>query len=130
MCLTSIQRRFDRYRVLYVRKCLLGLVPNCGFNIVREASHRNGLMVGTVDKRKISNLRTNSFVSRGPDLFNSLPKDLRILEGSMENYKQKLDSFLGLIEDVTRLEGATSYTNNNLEKRIGEWTWRLGYNTI
>ena len=104
MSLMSVQRRFDRYRVIYVRKCLLGLVPSCGIKIVHNASHRNGLMVGSVDKRKISNLRANSFVSRGPEIYNSLPKDLRTLEGSMETFKEKLDSFLELIEDVTRLE--------------------------
>ena len=51
MKLTSIQRRFDRYRILYVRKCLLGLVPNCGFSVIHKASHRNGVMVGFGNKK-------------------------------------------------------------------------------
>ena len=82
-------------------------------------------MVKSVDKRKMSNLRSQSFISRGPDLFNSLPKDLRTLMGSMDTFKKNLDSFLKLIEDVTRIEESRSYTNNSLDKRINEWTWRL-----
>ena len=42
-------------------------------------------------------------------------------------YKEKLDSFLDLIEDVIRLEGIQSYTSNNLDKRISKWTWHLGF---
>ena len=125
MSLMSVQRRFDRYRVIYVRKCLLGLVPSCGIRIIHNEDHRNGLMVKSMDKRKMLNLRSQSFISRGPDLFNSLPKDLRTLMGSMDTFKKNLDSFLKLIEDVTRIEESRSYTNNSLDKRINEWTWRL-----
>ena len=115
---------------MYVRKCLLGLVPSCGIETVHSEDHRNGLMVKPVDKRKMSNHRSQSFISRGPELFNSLPKDLRTLKGSMDMFKKNLDSFLELIEDVTRLEESRSYTNNSLDKRIDEWTWRLNLGLI
>ena len=62
MKLTSIQRRFDRYRCLYVRKCLIGLVPNCGITVAREACKRNGLKVRIPNKKLISNLRNKSFI--------------------------------------------------------------------
>ena len=58
-------------------------------------------------------------------MFISLPEDLRTLEGSMDSFKARLDSFLELVEDTLRLEGS-SLVNNLLDKRIREWSWRLG----
>ena len=42
MKLQSVQRRYDRYRILYTRKCALDLVPNCNIIIRRDATYRNG----------------------------------------------------------------------------------------
>ena len=61
----------------------------------------------------------------GPEMFNSLPEDFRTLEGSMDSFKTKLDSFLELVKDTPRIEGS-SLVDNSLDKRIGEWSWRLG----
>ena len=120
MRLTSIERRFDQYRILYVRKCLLNLVPNCGITVARKAGERNGLKVWILNKKYTSCLRNRSFTVRGPELFNSLPKDLRNYEGSMDSFKNHLDSFLELIEDSPRM-GLCSLVHNSLD-----WTWRLG----
>ena len=87
-------------------------------------------MVKSVDMRNISRLRSQSFIARGPVLFNSLPKDLRSLSGSMDTFKKDLDSFLDMTEDVTRIEESKSYTNNTLDNRIREWTWRLNSGLI
>ena len=125
MKLTSIQRRFDRYRCLYVRKCLMGLVPNCGITVAREACERNGLKVRIPNKKLISNLRNKSFIVRGPEIFNSLPKDLRNYNGLMDSFKSHLDSFLEQIEDSPRM-GDNNMIDNSLDSRIKEWTWRLG----
>ena len=103
----------------------MGLVPNCGFTLAREASDRNGLKVRIMNKKDTSKLRNNSFFMQGPEIYNSLSEDLRTLEGSMDSFKARLGSFLELVEDVPRLEGS-SLTNNTLDKRINEWTWRLG----
>ena len=124
MRLTSIQRRFDRYRILYVRKCLLGLVPNCGITLAREISERNGRKVWTPNKKYMSNLRCKSFIVRGPELFNSLPTDLRNYEGSMDSFKAHLDSFLELVEDSPRM-GENNLVDNSLDIRIREWSWKL-----
>ena len=43
----------------------------------------------------------------------------------IETFKKNLDDFLELILDVTRLEGATSYTFNNLDNWIAAWMWSL-----
>ena len=41
--ITSLQRRYDRYRILYTRKILMGLVPDVCIGIRKDASARNGL---------------------------------------------------------------------------------------
>ena len=111
--------------MLYVRKCILGLVPNCGLTLAREASERNGLKVKIPNKKDISTLRSKSFIVRGPEMFNTLPEDLRNFNGSMESFKSKLDSFLELVEDSPRIENS-GLVDNSLDKRIQEWTWKLG----
>ena len=45
MNLTSMERRFDRYKIFYVQKISRGLVPNIGVNIRRNEWERNGLMI-------------------------------------------------------------------------------------
>ena len=47
----SIQRRFDRYRVTYVRKILKGLVPNPG--IIQRTDEKNRLGI-TLEIPKVS----------------------------------------------------------------------------
>ena len=74
----------------------------------------------------MSTLRSNTFSVRGADVFNALPKDLRELETSMENYKGKLDKFLGLIPDVPRLGRGTNFESNNLDECIRKWRWEVG----
>ena len=93
--------------------------------MAREAGERNGLKVWIPNKKHISCLRNKSFTVRGPELFNSLPEDLINFEGSMDSFKKHLDSFLELIEDSPRM-GASSLVDNSLDKRIRDWTWRLG----
>ena len=55
--------------------------------------------------------------------------DLRNHDGSLDNFKVKLDDFLEWIPDITRLEGPLSYTHNNLDDSISKWIWnmRQGY---
>ena len=103
----------------------MGLVPNCGITVAREACERNGLKVGIPNKKLISNLRNKSFTVRGPEIFNYLPKDLRNYNGSMDSFKSHLDSFLEQIEDSPRM-GEDNMIDNSLDSRIKEWTWRLG----
>ena len=73
MHLISIQRRLDRYRVLYTRKYLMGCVPNMGIEVANDENHRNGLKLVIGDKKNMSRLRLNLFIVRGPKIFNSLP---------------------------------------------------------
>ena len=72
-------------------------------------------------------MRSNTFVVRGTDIYNSLPKELRALDLSMESYKQKLDLFLEMIPDIPRLGRGTNLESNNLDECIRKWNWRIRY---
>ena len=123
--ISSIQRRYDRYRVLYTRKSLMGIVPDLGFQVNHDVSHRNGLKIKIPSKIGMSLLRQNSFTVRGPEVFNSLPKDLREIDSSMEVYKNKLDAFLSLLNDSPRISHGSKHHSNNLDIVISEWNWSL-----
>ena len=60
----------------------------------------------------------------GPELFNTLPIDLRNYEGSMDAFKSHLDTFLELVEDSPRM-GENKLVDNSLDNRIREWSWKL-----
>ena len=76
-----------------------------------------------VPKRKTdSKLRLNSFIIKGPAIFNCLPSDLRLLEDSMDTFKSNLDLFLSMIPDNPRIDGGES---NELKERLKKWTWSL-----
>ena len=52
-----------------VRKILLGLVPNPGLKI-RRGGQRGGLTLEVPKKKTDSKLRLNSFIIKGPAIFN------------------------------------------------------------
>ena len=41
----SAQRRYERYFIIYTRKCITGIVPNIGISIRRENGMRNGTIL-------------------------------------------------------------------------------------
>ena len=125
MKIQSVQRRYDRYRILYVRKCLMGIVPNEGIHIDHNGDHRNGVSVRINNGKSTSALREASFYIYGPKVFNALPKDLREIDTSMETFKSKLDDFLTLIPDIPRICSGSKLDSNDLDRRIAEWNWRL-----
>ena len=128
MNIQSIERRFDRYRILYTRKALLGLVPTLGLSLSHDAGHRLGRMVQI--SKSNSKLKSDSFIIKGPETFNSLPKDIRNLDCSMETFKAKLDNFLQLIPDVPRIAVGHSYQSNSLKDQINNWKWRLDISSL
>ena len=73
-------------------------------------------------KKSDSKLRLNSFIIRGPAIYNCLPANLRLLDDNMEIYKNDLDLFLSQIPDNPRIDGGDS---NELEERLKRWTWSL-----
>jgi len=120
--LTTIQKRFERYRIMYLRKIILGLVPNPGLVIRREGGLRGGLTLDVPKRKTESVLRLNSFIIKGPAIFDCLPTDLHSLDDSMDTFKLNFDQFLYLIPDNPSIDGGGS---NGLEEQIRKWTWSL-----
>ena len=92
--LPSIERRLERYRVIYVWKVLQNLVPNCGINISHETNSRRGRKVEVAPILKnststIKALRAQSFHHHGTKLFNIMPKHIRNCTEGMEDFKMQ-----------------------------------------
>ena len=112
--LYSLQRRRERYRILYTWKIIEKLVPNVCTNesagIQCKLNQRTGRMCmysnnGFV-KTRIQNLHDDSLVAHGSKLFNCLPKYLRDISGcSLNSFKHKLDNFLKDVPDEPVIPG-------------------------
>ena len=56
--LLSIERRFVRYKILYIKKVLLGMVPNFGIKVARSDSRRGLLLEVSPNKGLLMRHRT------------------------------------------------------------------------
>ena len=85
--LQSAQRRYERYSVIYSRKCICGFVPIIRISIRREDLSRNGTTLEVPITKDMSNMRRNSFPIRGPEIFNCLPAHIKDLSISQVTFK-------------------------------------------
>ena len=96
----SIQRRHERYRVIYVWKLIEKMVPDCGITVTHESETRLGRRVGAENLRRVSNLTESTFQVQASKLFNSLPKSLRNLtKCGVGDFKAQLDNYLSTLYD-------------------------------
>jgi ribonuclease P/MRP protein subunit RPP40 len=104
----SVQRRFERYRLLYTWKVLEGRVPNCGLQWkLSNSVGRTCIPPPPKHNRITRNLRSNSFQAAGPRLFNALPVSIRDFNGSPETMKKLLDKFLQSAPDHPIVPGGS-----------------------
>lgn len=113
--LYSLERRRERYRILYTWKILENHVPNPAVDerdgLRKHHSARTGVTVRLpVYNRKIPTkvwkLKEGSLPYQGAKLFNCLPKQLRGMTGcSLQKFKKCLDAFLKTISDEPMLQG-------------------------
>ena len=113
----SLERRRERYRIIYVWKILENIVPNLTVErneIKTTTSLRSGrqCVIPTISKSattRISSLREGSLCVNGAQLFNALPKHIRNLTGvELPEFKKKLDEFLSTIPDEPQSPGYTA----------------------
>ena len=116
----SLQRRRERYRIIYVWKILEQQVPNIscegnsGIQKLRMDNTRNGRTCQLPTQinsasAKTRHLREGSFTHHGSKLFNALPKDLRNLTNcSLPIFKSRLDKYLQQIDDKPLVCGYTA----------------------
>ena len=113
--LYSLERRRERYRIIYVWKILEGIVPNLTdrSKIRTKSSLRFGRIccippLTTVNNR-LQNLRDGSFCVNGPKLFNCVPSYIRNLKGiELPEFKKELDKFLRTVADEPLSQGYTA----------------------
>ena len=77
--MNSQQRRFERYKILYIWKILENIAPNCGIEVQNEGNSRTGRSCQIRKMKgppKIRTIRDSSFQCSGPRLFNSLSKEI------------------------------------------------------
>jgi hypothetical protein len=106
--LSSIERRAERYRIIYAWKIAANLVPNPGMHF-EISTGRNGGMKFTIPDftgkdGKIRTLINRSFFSEGPRLFNMLPAWMRDTKVSLTVFKSRLDGLMSLLPDHPRTQ--------------------------
>ena len=116
--LYSLERRRERYIIVYVWKILEKLVPNITTECIRSTlKPRMGRLciVPTINRNaraRVKTLKSSNFVINGPKLFNCLPSHLRNLTNcGLELFKSELDRFLELLPDEPLVPGYTSRRN-------------------
>ena len=122
----SLERRRERYDILYAFKILKSEVPNIGLNF--KWSNRRGRTLVPPPVRKNSSehaktLRNHSYRSRVSQLFNSLPREIRNVSAdlSLPRIKSLLDSYLANIRDEPLLPGYNTAAMSNSVLHQG-WT--------
>ena len=101
--LYSVQRRRDRYQMIYLWKIIEELVPNLSTPIPCTYSERKGrsCVVSHVNMVQLGTLSHNSFRWHSIRVFNKLPKYVRIVSScSIDKFKSQLDKHLRNIVDL------------------------------
>ena len=125
----SLERRRELYMITYVWKILNNRVPNISddVNAIKSTNHiRRGklCLVSPLNYRSLASVKTlkeKSFAVHGPNLFNSIPREIREFTGTMEGFKVKLDLFLKSVPDKPSLPHyAQSARSNSLLDQISQ----------
>ena len=100
----SLQRRLERYIIIYSWKILENLAPNCGVEKIPDSeSSRQGrrLKITHVDKNVPRRGQLEQvFQFHGSKLFNCLPAKIRNKTNvGLEEFKMALDHFLENVPD-------------------------------
>ena len=139
MKLLSLQRRRERYQVIYLWKIIEGIVPNpfvafqdnvsSGFSVKLSARNGRTCVFPSSNRHssiKFQNIRNSSFIIHASKLFNALPKQIRNISNcSVDAFKEKLDTFLQTIPDMPHLPGLGKYcqaSSNSLHDMIPMYT--------
>ena len=105
--LFSLQRRRERYMIIYIWKIIHGLVPDVGLTYA-PTNDNDGLRLRLPHLNgpaHVRNLMESSLLYHGARLYNLLPKELRSTKNtegkdiSVDSFKHKLDQFLWTIPD-------------------------------
>lgn len=119
--LYSLQRRRERYSIIYVWKILEHLVPNVGLQINNHPRRGRLCFVKRTGgaSQRVKTLIHHSFTFTGTRLFNSVPQEIRNLTGiTPDSFKNKLDKWLVTVPDQPPTPGYTSTSTNSLQSVV------------
>ena len=119
--LYSLERRRDRYAVIFAWKCAMGLVDGYSLSFTNGRQGRLCVVAHTSlsAPASVRRAREASLPVKGAKMFNLLPKEIRnITATKMEAFKTKLDDFLGSIPDEPTIAGRqrAAATNSLLDQ--------------
>ena len=123
--LYSVERRRERFIIIYLFKMLHGLVPNIGMTFTEN--DRTGIhFYQPVTKKMMTgcfkNMKTQCFSYTAARIYNSLPRHLKQKQGLEDNYnrgkvvedfKKELDCFLTELPDQPTTAGLTRAAETN-----------------
>ena len=98
----SLERRRERYLIIYIWKILENFVPNFSDPIGHYISERRGryCITSHIELGCLGSLQFNSFRFKASRLFNSLPKFIRNSSScTVLVFKRRLDNFLSDVPD-------------------------------
>ena len=105
--LYSVQRRRERYIVIYIWKVLEKLVPNFGITVMNSPKNGHYCLVPHIRASapdRIQNIRFNSLPVNGPRILNTLPLEIRNFSGcSVDAFKRAVDHYLQSVPDEPRV---------------------------
>ena len=120
--LYSLERRRERYMIIYMYKIAIGLVPHLGFkpSISPRTKRTFTPKYKSGAPKIIKTIRFSSFFNKGPRLYNILPNELREAENitiaqktHVEKFKDKLDKWLELVPDQPTIPTRTRAAQTN-----------------
>ena len=101
--LYSIERRVERYKVLYLYKMINGLVPDIGLKYPDNSITRNRdtllPITLTATTEAIKTKLRDSLLYNGVRIFNSIPLTIRNIQNDYCEFKKQLDLYLSKIPD-------------------------------
>ena len=113
--LKSLERRRERYMIMYIWSILEGIVPNIsnaneGIETKNHVRHGRKCVIPIVKRSPYAAVIEASLRVHGAKLFNAMPSSIRNLTNcTKEHFKVKLDEVLLKIPDEPQLRRYTSY---------------------
>ena len=123
--LYSVERRRERFMIVYLFKMLHGFVPNIGITYTendRTGIHFNQQTIKKTATTCFKQMRTQSFSHTAARIYNSLPRHLKRKQQLEENFdrvsvveefKKQLDNFLTTLPDQPTTPGLTRAAETN-----------------
>ena len=134
--LYSLERRRERYIILYIWYILEGIVLNFDEStriIVPKVHPRHGrkCIVPIVKRSAYTDIIASSLPVHGTKLFNAMPRELRDLTGcSKEKFKNELDKILLRIPDEPQIRRYTAYRRADSNSVLDMIVHSVGLNEL